>query len=378
MQVPCGQFEACVWLCMVVYDCVWRRVRACAWRRVRCVVARAARWCGACLLRWHRGQAVALPTPVLLERVQPRRHDVARRGAADAACHAEGGEDAVVRRRAAREVGQWLCGPWLTRRQELGVGVRGDECVQRVHGRLLLLARRRCVDCHLGLGLAPLALGRVAAAVAAAVPVRQHVLELRRHLVAGLGAAHDNATRQKLRVGVRRQERSHALAVALSLTPLRHGCSLTRLRATRRTKDALDAENLDLCWRRATLGLQHANLTEDLDLCRRRWLCDNQLLGDDPRATARPDDLLSIGGRRRRDVRLQRRAAELAKGAAYWHFRQPRGRPKLRRFRRLKTKLSRERSSGHRPIEGHTEITRGHVQRVLLRKSGLKSEDRRI
>ena len=225
----------------------------------------------------------------------------------------------MVRRRAAREVGQWLCGPWLTRRQELGVGVRGDECVQRVHGRLLLLARRRCVDCHLGLGLAPLALGRVAAAVAAAVPVRQHVLSLRRHLVACLGAAHDNATRQKLRVGVRRQERSHALAVALSLTPLRHGCSLTRLRATRRTKDALDAEYLDLRWRRATLGLQHANLAEDLDLCRRRWLCDNQLLGDDPRATARPD-LLSIGGRRRRDVRLQRRAAELAKGATCWHF----------------------------------------------------------
>jgi hypothetical protein len=257
---------------------------------------------------------------------------------------------------AGREVWQRLCGPGLTRRQELGVGMRGDEGVQRVHGRLLLLVRRhRCVDrLRLGGGLAPLALGRVAAAVAAALPVRLHVLELRRHLVAGLGAAHDNATRQKLRVRVRGQERSHALAVALGLTPLRHGCGPVWRQSSHRTEDALDAEHLDLRWRWAAPSLQHANLAEDLDrghatatsVCRQHWrrlgLGDNQLLADDPRATARPDDLLSIGRRRRGDVRLQRCAAELAKGAACEHFRQSLARrsPLARRFSFERTRVN--------------------------------------
>jgi hypothetical protein len=257
---------------------------------------------------------------------------------------------------AGREVWQRLCGPGLTRRQELGVGMRGDEGVQRVHGRLLLLVRRhRCVDrLRLGGGLAPLALGRVAAAVAAALPVRLHVLELRRHLVAGLGAAHDNATRQELRVRVRGQERSHALAVALGLTPLRHGCGPVWRQSSHRTEDALDAEHLDLRWRWAAPSLQHANLAEDLDrghatatsVCRQHWrrlgLGDNQLLADDPRATARPDDLLSIGRRRRGDVRLQRCAAELAKGAACEHFRQSLARrsPLARRFSFERTRVN--------------------------------------
>ena len=279
---------------------------------------------------------------------------------------------------AGREVWQRLCGPGLTRRQELGVGMRGDEGVQRVHGRLLLLVRRhRCVNrLRLGGGLAPLALGRVAAAVAAAPPVRLHVLELRRHLVAGLGAAHDNATRQKLRVRVRGQERSHALAVALGLTPLRHGCGPVWRQSSHRTEDALDAEHLDLRWRWAAPSLQHANLAEDLDrghatatsVCRQHWrrlgLGDNQLLADDPRATARPDDLLSIGRRRRGDVRLQRCAAELAKGAACEHFRQSLARrsPLARRFSFERTRVNNRtisRRRGNRSPEAGEGLARG-------------------